>query len=309
MRSIAPLPSTGNHARRIGWNPASLSRLAWQRPRATLPAMMLRQAQSSEPRPLPRFAPVRPGTASRANPALPLPYRPRTRGTPHRPSRNYRHYDRAASSGSVVANDPVNEEDPSGLCPSCVGAIIGAGLEIYDQVASGEASRTIANVGNALDRGDVLGAASAAGSSVGKIALSAGAGALGGGLAAGIERAVAGQVAKTVAVSAVGAVTNAGAQAGRNVADGRPVGSNLGRAAATGAIGAAGGRALGQAAQSRVFQNGVARINPGATAGSKGLATYDARQASRQAADRTANAVSAGVGAADSAQCRRTRCQ
>ena len=116
MRSIAPLPSTGNHARRIGWNPASLSRLASQRPRATLPAMMLRQAQSSEPRPLPRFAPVRPGTASRANPALPLPYRPRLRATPHRPSRNVRRYDWIASSGSVVANDPLNRTDPTGLC-------------------------------------------------------------------------------------------------------------------------------------------------------------------------------------------------
>ena len=53
-------------------------------------------------------------TASRANPAVPLPYRPRARATPCRPSRNYRCYDWSASSGSVVANDPVNGRDPSG---------------------------------------------------------------------------------------------------------------------------------------------------------------------------------------------------
>jgi hypothetical protein len=54
-------------------------------------------------------------TASRANPAVHLPYRPRARATPHRPSRNVRRYDWSASSGSVVANDPVNGRDPTGL--------------------------------------------------------------------------------------------------------------------------------------------------------------------------------------------------
>jgi hypothetical protein len=54
-------------------------------------------------------------TASRANPAVHLPYRPRLRATPHRPSRNVRRYDWSASSGSVVDGDPVNRSDPSGL--------------------------------------------------------------------------------------------------------------------------------------------------------------------------------------------------
>jgi hypothetical protein len=53
-------------------------------------------------------------TASRANPAVHLPYRPRARATPRRPSRNVRRYDWIASSGSVVANDPVNKTDPTG---------------------------------------------------------------------------------------------------------------------------------------------------------------------------------------------------
>ena len=77
--------------------------------------MMLRQALASEPRALPRLAPVRPRTVSRANPAVHLPYRPRLRATPHRPSRNVRRYDWIASSGSVVANDPANKTDPTGL--------------------------------------------------------------------------------------------------------------------------------------------------------------------------------------------------
>jgi hypothetical protein len=54
-------------------------------------------------------------TASRANPAVHLPYRPRARSTPRRPSRNVRRYDGPASSGSVVGNDPLNRSDPSGL--------------------------------------------------------------------------------------------------------------------------------------------------------------------------------------------------
>jgi hypothetical protein len=53
-------------------------------------------------------------TASRANPALPLPYRPRARVTLRTASRNVRRYDWIASSGSVVQNDPVNRTDPTG---------------------------------------------------------------------------------------------------------------------------------------------------------------------------------------------------
>jgi hypothetical protein len=59
-------------------------------------------------------------TASRANPAVHLPYHPRLRVTPHRPSRNVRRYDWSASSGSVVANDPVNKSDPTGLESPCI---------------------------------------------------------------------------------------------------------------------------------------------------------------------------------------------
>ena len=70
-----------------------------------------------------------------------------------------------------------------------------------------------------------------------------------------------------------------GSQAGRNVADGKPITTGLGRAAATGIVGAVGGRVAGQAVQSRVFQNGVSRISPGVTQGSRGLSTADARVA------------------------------
>lgn len=59
-------------------------------------------------------------TASRANPALHLPYRPRARATPRTASRNVRRYDWTASSGSVVANDPVNMTDPDGKEGACM---------------------------------------------------------------------------------------------------------------------------------------------------------------------------------------------
>jgi hypothetical protein len=58
-------------------------------------------------------------TASRANPAVHLPYRPRGRATPRTASRNVRRYDWSASSGSVVGNDPVNNTDPTGEATAC----------------------------------------------------------------------------------------------------------------------------------------------------------------------------------------------
>jgi hypothetical protein len=59
-------------------------------------------------------------TASRANPAVHLPYRPRARVTPRTASRNVSRYDWIASSGSVVANDPVNMTDPDGKEGACM---------------------------------------------------------------------------------------------------------------------------------------------------------------------------------------------
>ena len=79
-------------------------------------------------------------TASRANPALPLLYRPRARATPRFASRNHRRYDWRASSGSVVANDPVNGTDPSGT--ETVGQYFGG---VYDDIK---------DFGSAIARGD-----------------------------------------------------------------------------------------------------------------------------------------------------------
>lgn len=59
-------------------------------------------------------------TASRANPVVHLPYRPRARATPRTASRNVRRYDGTASSGSVVGNDPVNKTDPTGEDGACI---------------------------------------------------------------------------------------------------------------------------------------------------------------------------------------------
>jgi hypothetical protein len=76
--------------------------------------MMLRQAQTSEPRAFPRFAPVRPRTASRANPPFVRQLPPHARANARFAYENRRQYGRTASSGSVVHNNPVNAIDPSG---------------------------------------------------------------------------------------------------------------------------------------------------------------------------------------------------
>ncbi len=76
--------------------------------------MMLRQAQTSEPRALPRFAPARPRTASRANPPFVRNLPPHVRANARFAYENRRQYGNPASSGSVVANDPINAIDPTG---------------------------------------------------------------------------------------------------------------------------------------------------------------------------------------------------
>ena len=82
--------------------------------------MMLRQAQTSEPRALPRFAPVRLRTASRANPPFVRNLPPHVRANARFYWENPHQYGGAASSGSVAGNDPVNGRDPSGLLTACV---------------------------------------------------------------------------------------------------------------------------------------------------------------------------------------------
>jgi hypothetical protein len=112
--------------------------------------MMVRQAQTSERRAMLRFAPAQPRTVSRANP-------PFVRNLPHHARANARfswenrhQHGNPASSGSVVANDPVNEEDPSGMCPMClliipeipeIIAAVGAGIEALE--AAGVADTAI----------------------------------------------------------------------------------------------------------------------------------------------------------------------
>jgi hypothetical protein len=76
--------------------------------------MMPRRAITSEPSALPRVAPARPRTASRANPPFVRNLPPHARANARFAYENRRQYGNPASSGSVVNNDPVDRVDYSG---------------------------------------------------------------------------------------------------------------------------------------------------------------------------------------------------
>ena len=76
--------------------------------------MMLRQALANERSAFPRVAPARPRTVSRANPPFVRQLPPHARASARFSWENPRRYDGAASSGSVVNNDPVDGTDPTG---------------------------------------------------------------------------------------------------------------------------------------------------------------------------------------------------
>lgn len=109
--------------------------------------MMLRQAQSSEPRAFPRVAPARPRTVSRANPPFVRVSPPHARASARFHWEKPHQYGGTASSGSVVGNDPVDHSDFSGLagCPSGMsqsdcGAALAAQKEGLQRISNTEAA-------------------------------------------------------------------------------------------------------------------------------------------------------------------------
>ena len=207
-------------------------------------------------------------------------------------------YGRAASSGSVVGNDPVNLVDPSGKF-GAFGAAVGGALEVYEQAESGELQSAWSTGADRLSGGDVVGALQAVAGSSAKIAISAGAGALTGGLAGNGAK-----LAWRVAAAAVsGATGNAAGQAGKNIVDGKPTLSGTGRSAAAGAVGGAVGSKIGQVVSSRITIQAAGRINPKDFPNEKAWQRYLAREAGERAGRAADAAVSTSAAAADTVSC------
>jgi RHS repeat-associated protein len=141
-------------------------------------------------------------------------------------------------------NNPINHTDPDGRCPMCIGALIGAGIEIGMQLATD---------------GRV--------SSWKSVAVSAGVGAVTGGLGGIIGKAaVSGAITTSRAVVAAGAVGSAARARGKVVVGGwtgnGPRTMEVGGAAATGGVGGATGAKIGLNAvaklESMAASNGIA---------------------------------------------------
>jgi len=161
---------------------------------------------------------------------------------------------------AYVYNDPTDRTDPTGNCPSCVGAALGAGLEVIVQLSTPEGRAAYSAAAAAVARGDVSGAVRAAGPELAKVAIAAVSGATGAGIATkvaevaavaskAIEASSAVKVAVNVATNATGnAVAGAGlgaaSQAANNAVDGKPLSSGTTGAAVGGAIGGAVGSGI-----------------------------------------------------------------
>jgi len=176
---------------------------------------------------------------------------------------------------AYVGNDPLNKTDPSGECgvfiAQCVGAGVGAGIELAVQLTDAKTRSDYGRAGEALARGDLSGAWSAAGSHVTDVGVAGVAGAIGGGVGGFVETKVGGTVLKQGAAvigDIAGGATAGGTQAGmkgENVAKGAIIGGAVGGTA----------RALKVGATAQLTPKGTPRV-PGnpvqAMPGNGGLA-------------------------------------
>jgi hypothetical protein len=119
-----------------------------------------------------------------------------------------------------VGNDPVNEEDPSGLCPSCIGFVVGVVVEAGAQY---------------IEHGSV----DVSAKGIGRLAVAGVAGAVGGGIGAGVARISANIAVRAAANGAAGAAIGAGQTAANARINGQHV--TAGQLAKGAALGAAGG--------------------------------------------------------------------
>lgn len=139
---------------------------------------------------------------------------------------------------AYVTNDPVNGTDPTGKCgvfvAQCVGAAIGAGIELTVQLTDSETRSDYAAAGQALARGDLGEAWSAAGSHVTDVGIAGVAGAIGGGVGGAVESTLGKTVVRRSAAvlgDVAGGATAGGTQAGlqgENIAVGAVIGGAVG---------------------------------------------------------------------------------
>ena len=153
---------------------------------------------------------------------------------------------------AYVKDDPTNETDPTGNCPWCLGAAIGVGVEVAVQLSSGELQHAVSDAQNgnfgalAVSAGKigVSGVTGAAGGTVVKAGISL--------VAKGAEALGAGarltQVAKVGAVAVSQGGLGAASKVATNGVQGKPLGTDVGKAAVvSAAVGTAGHYVAGAA--------------------------------------------------------------
>jgi hypothetical protein len=142
-------------------------------------------------------------------------------------------------------NNPYKFNDPDGRCPSRLGFVVGAGLEITRQILTGEIKDT--STSGLLKKGA-------------QIHIARGSGALGAGIGTQVARLSASIAVRAAANGVAGAAINSGATVANNLVDGKQAMEGVGTNAAIGGVAGSLGSLAGDGVQAlRSAANASAR--------------------------------------------------
>ncbi|MFY8093122.1 MAG: RHS repeat-associated core domain-containing protein [Niveispirillum sp.] len=198
---------------------------------------------------------------------------------------------------AYVKNSPLMYTDPSGLCPWCIGAALGATFELASQLSKAENRALYGAAFNNLRAGNLGAAFDATKANLGKIAVAAAVGATGASAVQAFSKAALSSSAALGSEMAIGAAAGAVQNAANAGIDGKSAGDIAQSAAigaTVGAVGAATGAFIGSKVGEVVSDRVMVGTANATTQGAKDLASAQAKAAGERIGA-TAGAVGGGT--------------